>query len=55
MKINKLINLILKGIGLAMGIAVLVLNILGEMDVNSSIKLLAIGMTAFGIYALNEK
>lgn len=54
MEIKKLINLILKAVGLAMGIAVLVLNILGEANPTESIKLLSIGMISFGIYLLND-
>lgn len=44
-------GLIFKSIGLAMGIATLVLNILGKINVGNSITLLSIGLVCL---ALNE-
>lgn len=54
-KRKDLINLIFKAIALAMGIAVLVLNILNKIDLKSSIIMLAIGMICISIYILNKK
>lgn len=56
-KIKELINLILKAVGLAMGIGVVVLNILNKMELKSSIIMLGIGMFCIGLYLLdnNEK
>lgn len=49
------INLILKGIGLAMGVAVVVLSILKSIDVSSSITMLGIGLLCLGIASLNKE
>lgn len=56
-KIKELINLILKAVGLAMGIGVVVLNILNKIELKSSIIMLGIGMFCIGLYLLdnNEK
>lgn len=54
-KIKDLFNLILKAVALAMGIAVVVLNILDKMDVKTSIILLGIGMFCIGLYLLDDK
>ncbi len=56
-KIKDLINLILKAVALAMGIGVVVLNILDKIEVKSSIIMLGIGMFGIGLYLLdsNEK
>ena len=56
-KIKELINQILKAIGLAMGIGVVVLNILNKIELKSSIIMLGIGMFCIGLYLLvnNEK
>ena len=54
-KINEIINIALIGIGLAMGICVMVTSILKQIDMNSAITMLGIGMTSFGIYLLKNK
>lgn len=54
MEQKKIISLILKSIGLAMGIAVLILNIMGNIDTDSSIKLLSLGIIAYGLYLLQN-
>ena len=54
-KMKDLINLILKAVALAMGIAVVVLNILNQIDVKSSIIMLGIGITCIAIYLLDNK
>ena len=56
-KIKDLINLILKAVAIAMGIGVVVLNILEKIEVKSSIIMLGIGMFGIGLYLLdsNEK
>lgn len=56
-KIKDLINLILKAVAIAMGIGVVVLNILEKIEVKSSIIMLGIGMFCIGLYLLdsNEK
>lgn len=56
-KIKDLINLILKAITIAMGIGVVVLNILDKIETKSSIIMLGIGVFCIGLYLLdsNEK
>lgn len=54
-KIKDLINLIFKAVAIAMGIAVLVLNILNKIDVKSSIIMLGIGMVCISINLLSNK
>lgn len=51
---RNLISIILKGIGLAMGIAVFVLSILGSIENETSIKLLSLGVVAYGLYLLQD-
>ena len=54
-KLKDLINLIFKAIALAMGVAVIVLNILNQIEVKNSIVMLGIGLLCVGIYLLNDK
>lgn len=54
-KLKDLINLIFKAVALAMGIAVVVLNILDKIDTKSSIIMLGIGIACIGIYLLDQK
>ena len=56
-KIQDLINLILKAVAIAMGIGVVVLNILEKIETKSSIIMLGIGVFCIGLYLLdsNEK
>ena len=50
--INNIISLILRAVALAMGVAVVVLTILGGVSVENSITLLGIGLVALAIDAL---
>ena len=56
-KIKDLINLILKAVAIAMGIGVVVLNILDKIEMKSSIIMLGIGVFCIGLYLFdkNEK
>lgn len=54
-KIKDLVNLIFKAVAIAMGIAVVVLNILNEIDIKNSIIMLGIGLACVGIYLLDNK
>lgn len=56
-KIQDLINLILKAVAIAMGIGVVVLNILDKIEIKSSIIMLGIGVFCIGLYLFdkNEK
>ena len=49
-KIKDLINLILKAVAIAMGIGVVVLNILDKIEIKSSIIMLGIGVFCIGLY-----
>lgn len=55
-KIKDLVNLIFKAVALAMGIAVVVLNILDKINVKSSMIMLGIGISCVCIYlfSINE-
>lgn len=52
---SKLIELILKGIALAMGIAVVVMSLLSEIDVNSGLTMLGIGLMCMAISQFHSK
>lgn len=51
----KILDLILKVVPLAMGVAVIVTSILGELDMKSGFTLLGIGLACIGMYLLKEK
>lgn len=53
-KIGAIIDLVLKAVGLAMGVAALVMSILGVVDTDTLITLLAIGMFCLGLAALDQ-
>lgn len=50
-----LINIILKAVPLAMGVAVIVTSALGELDLRSGFTMLGIGLASVGIYLLKQK
>lgn len=52
---KKLINTIFKCVGLAMGVATVVLSIMKTIDTNTAITLLGIGVTSIGISQLNSE
>ena len=54
-KPKEIIDLIIKTVALAMGIAVVVLSLMNKLGVESGITLLGIGMTCTGISLLNDK
>lgn len=51
---RSIVNLVLRGVGMAMGVAVVVLSILGAANANTSIILLGIGLFALGLDALDR-
>jgi len=53
--INGIITLVFKALSLAMGISVIVLSILEEIDVYSGFTMLGIGLTCAGIALLQKK
>lgn len=53
--LQPMINLILRGVALAMGISVFVLNILGELDAGSGMGMLGIGLACLSLSLLPQK
>lgn len=54
-KVSKIVTLALKGVALAMGIAVAVLSILSEIETNSAIGMLGIGLACLAITQFAKK
>ena len=54
-QIDDIINIALIGVGLAMGICIIVTSILKQIDTNSAITMLGIGMSCLAIYLLKNK
>ena len=52
--VENMINLILKAVPMAMGVAVVVTSLLGELDVRSGFSMLGIGLVCLGIYLLKR-
>jgi hypothetical protein len=52
---KKIVSTALKGIAVAMGVAVIVLNTLGTLTTETAITLLSIGLTALAIAALQKE
>ena len=53
--IGCLINVIFKAITIAMGIAVVVTSMLGQLNIKSGFTMLGIGLACVGIYLLKSK
>ena len=51
---NDTISLVLKAVGMAMGVVVIVLSIIGGATVDTYVLLLGIGVFALGLNALSE-
>ncbi len=54
-KADEIVDTVLKGIGIAMGIAVTVLSILGELEANTAFIMLGIGLAGISISLLKDK
>lgn len=54
-KVDEIVDTALKGIGIAMGIAVTVLTILGELDSKTAFIMLGIGLASISISLLKDK
>ena len=54
-QIDDIINIALIGVGLAMGICIVVTSLLKQIDTNSAITMLGIGMSCLAIYLLKNK
>ncbi len=52
---KKIVNLICRCVGLGMGVAVVVLNVLEKLDVNSAITMLGIGLFAISLSLIESK
>ena len=54
-KVDEIVDTALKGIGTAMGIAVAVLSVLGELETKSAFVMLGIGLASVSISLLKDK
>lgn len=54
-KANEIVDIALKGVGIAMGIAVTVLSVLGEVEANTAFIMLGIGLASISISQLKDK
>ncbi len=52
---RSIVGLVLKAVGLAMGVVVIVISILGTADMSTHVLLLGIGLAALGLDALQER
>ncbi|MGB9300730.1 MAG: hypothetical protein WCD51_09070 [Anaerolineae bacterium] len=52
---HRIVQLVLKGVGMAMGVASVVLSILGTVPVQTNVILLGIGVFALGLAALDQE
>jgi len=52
---KNIVSIALKGLALAMGVAVIVLNILGALTAENAVNLLSIGLTALAMAALQKE
>lgn len=54
-KIDEIVDTVLKGVGVAMGIVVTVLSVLGELEANTAFVMLGIGLASISISQLKDK
>lgn len=54
-KAEQIISIILKAVPIAMGVAVIVTSLLGELDVKSGFTMLGLGLACIGVCLLNNK
>lgn len=54
-KIDEIIDVAFKGVALAMGIAVVVLSVMKQIEMDSAITMLGIGLTSLAIASLSKK
>lgn len=54
-KVEDIVDTALKGVGVAMGIAVTVLSILGELPINTAMTMLGVGLASVSISLLKDK
>ena len=53
--VHEIANVIFRAVALAMGIAVVVLSILGALDAQTGVTLLGLGLASLALYSLQEK
>ena len=54
-KVDEIVDTALKGIGMAMGVAVVVLSVLGELETNAAITMLGFGLASVSISLFKNK
>ena len=54
-RISAIVTLVLKAVGLAMGIAVVVLSAVGGLETSSAVSMLGIGLACLGVVSLRPK
>ena len=54
-KIDEIVDVAFKGVALAMGIAVVVLSVMKEIEMESAMAMLGIGLTSLAISSLSKK
>ena len=53
--VREIVNVVLRALTLAMGVAVVVLSRLGALKINTAVTLLGIGLACAGVALLNQK
>lgn len=53
--VREIVNVVLRALTLAMGVAVVVLSCLGALKINTAVPLLGIGLACAGVALLNQK
>ncbi|MGN0627525.1 MAG: helix-turn-helix domain-containing protein [Oscillospiraceae bacterium] len=53
-EVDKIVNLVLKAVPLAMGVAVVVGSVLGNIDASSAVSFLGIGVFCIGLYLIKN-
>ena len=53
--VREIVNVVLRALTLAMGVAVVVLSCLGAMEIETAVTLLGIGLACAGVALLNKK
>ena len=54
-KVSEIVNLALKSVALAMGIAVVVLSVIGNIETSKAISMLGIGLACLAITLFSKK
>ena len=54
-KITEIVNIALKGVALAMGVAVVALSLIGNLEANSAIRMLGIGLVCLALTLLSKQ